>query len=249
VTNDGRYNVAIYKDDQYTDLIPYTASPLVNTGAVPNYFRVVVQGSHFDLFLNDEYIGSVTDSNLTQGYVGLFFYNQEPNVRVAFDQLTVSTFTTGTPTLPAGTITPTPNVTATPTPLAATATPTSAVIAPGVYVTGVRLSPGAPKRGQPVTFLVTFANTTKKAQTFRWLVEIWEADTTKRNRYGQADARQREIPIGTSELSTGDSWKVAGGGPCQAFRARVVFEDDQGRPVPFKRPNGMDLWLPFQVCP
>lgn len=254
VTGDGKYDVARYQDDKYTDLIPYTTSPLVNTGDTPNRFRVVAQGDQIELYLNDTHVGSVTDANLTDGYVGYFFQNSEPNARVAFDELKVYTFalptpTTGTPDAPltplataAATATSTPTVT--PTPAA-----TSAAVAPGVYVTDLRLSPSAPKQGQPVTFFVTFMNSTAKAQTFKWFVEIWEADTSKRNPYGQADARQREIPVGANERSTFDSWKRAGGGPCQSFRARVVFEDDQSRRIPFKRPDGADLWKSFQICP
>lgn len=249
VTQDGKYNVALYQNQQYTDLIPYTASPIVNIDDA-NYFKVVMRGSQFDFWLNDQYLGHVTDSTISRGVAGLFFYNAEPNVQVGFDQLTISTFSPPTPTA-----TPTVGAPATPTARPATTSPirlataTPAAVPPGVFVSRIRLSPAAPKRGQPVTFFVTFLNGTGKNQGYRWLVEIWEADTNKRNAFGQADAIQQEVRVGTSELATGNSWKLSGGGPCTAFRARVVYENDQGQRVPFTRSNGSDYWLPFQVCP
>lgn len=244
VTNDGKYNVSLYKNEKYTDLIPYTASSAVRTGGFDeNHFKVVMRGAQFDFYLNDQYLDSVINTSISSGVAGLFFYNAEPDVEVAFDQFSVLTFT---PPLP----TATPDagvVTDTPTPESGLATVPP--FKPGVYVNSVRLSPRAPKRGEPVTFFVSFVNSTGKAQNFKWLVEIWENDPDKKNPYGQADALQQAIPNGLNERGTGDSWKVAGGGPCVPFRARVVYEDDQSRRIPFKRTNGADLWVPFQVCP
>ena len=246
VTNDGKYNVALYKDEKYTDLIPYTASPLVKTGPTDfNFFTVVMRGAKFDFYLNDGFVGSVTDSTIASGYVGLFFYNAEANTGVGFDQFTISTFTPPTPTATAdANASPTPTIAIPDATVAPTVT-----FKPGVYVNSLRFTPRAPKRGEPVTFFATFVNSTGKPQNYKWLVEIWEQDANKKNPYGQADAQQQQIPSGTNERATGDSWKVAGGGPCIPFRARVVYQDDQNRRIAFKRTNGTDLWVNFQVCP
>lgn len=275
VTADGKYNVALYQNEKYTNLIPYTASPIVHTGTASNRFKVVARGSSADFFLNDEYVGHVNDSTIARGKVALFFYNEKPGATVAFDQLSVSVISATTPTPP-----PTPEVFTVPTPsptsLAAATVPpltvpavatlpaltvpaltltppartaTPLAVAPGVYITALRLSPISPKRGQPVTFHASFLNTTGRAQDLRWSVEIWDADTTKKNSLGIADGSQQTIPAGTSELATFDNWKLTGGGPCTPLRARVIFVDDQSRRVPFARTNGSDLWLPFQVCP
>jgi hypothetical protein len=174
---------------------------------------------------------------------GLFFYNAEPNAGVEFARFSFSIFTPPTPAATADS----QNILPTPTLAAAESTPVS--VKPGIYVDSLRLSPRAPKRGEPVTFFARFVNSTGRAQNAKWFVEIWEAAVDKKNAYGQADGLQREIPAGTNERATGDSWKVAGGGPCIAFRARVVYEDEQSRRIPFKRTNGSDLWVPFQVCP
>jgi hypothetical protein len=237
VTADGKYNVALFKDNQYTNLIPYTTSPLVHTGATPNRFQVVAHGSRLFFYLNDEYLTEVDDATIARGYTGLFFYNQHPNAQVAFDALTVWTFTPTTPSA---------NGTA-PAPTRSPATPTRSAIASGVYVNSLRLSPGAPKRGQPVTFLASFLNSTGNAQGYHWFVEIWQQNPDKR--FGQDDGLQRNIPLGTNELATAGIWKLSGGGPCQPFRARVVYEDNQASRIPFKRTNGTDLWVNFQVCP
>lgn len=244
VTGDGRYNVALYRNEKYTDLIPYTASPYVNTGkSNSNELRVVMRGSRFDFYLNDHFVGTVEDATIPGGVAGLFFYNDEPDAEVDFTGLTISTFAPPTPTATAGS----QNITPTPGPAVAEATVVP--VKPGIHVDSLRLSPRAPRRGEPVTFFARFINSTGRAQNVKWFVEIWDAAADKKNAYGQADGQQREIPVGTNERATGDSWKVAGGGPCLAFRARVVYEDDQSRRIPFQRANGSDLWTPFQVCP
>ena len=111
---------------------------------------------------------------------------------------TISTFEPPPPT-----VTPEPtSALATPTPTPAPATPAVAPtvsVRPGVYVTGLRFTPGAPKRGDPVTFYATFLNTTGREQHYQWLVEIWETDSTKKNPYGQADNIERLIPSGSNE--------------------------------------------------
>lgn len=246
VTEDGRYNVSLYKDGKYTDLIPYTASSYVNQGAAPNDFQVITRGDRFDFYLNGNYLGAVTDDNIASGDAGVFFYNEKPNVTVAFDQVTVSTFSPPTPTSEASVSdTPVPDTTEV---AGATTEPTQSSVKPGVYVNNLRLTSAA-KRGQPITFAASFVNTTGNAVSFDWIVEVWEQNTNKKNPYGQADGLQQNIPAGTSELATGNSWKVAGGGPCTPFRARVVYQDNQSRRIAFKRSNGSDLWLNFQVCP
>lgn len=149
------------------------------------------------------------------------------------------------PTLQNNAATPTSFFDVVPTILA----PTSVAVKPGVYVSNLRLNPRAPKRGELVTFFVTFLNSTGKAQNAKWFVEIWEANSNKKNAYGQADALKNEIPSGTNERATGSSWKVAGGGPCIPFRARVVYQDSESRRIPYKQPNGAELWKSFQVCP
>lgn len=244
VTDDGQYNVSLYQDEKYTDLIPYTSSEVVRTGDDEwNTFRVVMRGDEFDFYLNGEFLDTVTDDAIDSGYTGFFFYNGTPDVEVGFDELTISTFEP-----------PPPTPTAEPTSALATRTTTPAAsptiaVRPGLYISGLRFVPSTPKRGDPVTFYATFLNTTGREQHYKWLVEIWETDSTKKNPYGQADNLEQLIPSGTSERATGDSFKVAGGGPCVPFRAHVVYVDDQGRRVPFLRTNGTELWVPFQVCP
>lgn len=92
VTNDGRYNVSRYGNDEYTDLIPYTTSSLVRTGTDSNKFKVIMQGDKFDFYLNDQYIGTVTDTIFAKGVTGPFFYNGDENAEVRFTRFTVETF-------------------------------------------------------------------------------------------------------------------------------------------------------------
>ncbi len=234
VTNNGTYSVFLYKDDKYTDLIPYTQSNAVKTGTAVNRFRVIANGSQLEFYLNDQRVNTVTDATLKKGSFGFYLSNKEPNAQVAFDNVRI---------LPIG---PSQGV-GTPTSAAATSAPVAPTLAvkPGVYVNSLRFTPRAPKRGQPITFFATFVNSTGRAASYKWLVEIWEADTTKRNRIGQANGQQPSIQVGTKELAT-EGWQI-GPGPCAPYRARVVYEDPS--PIPFKRTNGADLWVNFQVCP
>jgi hypothetical protein len=122
------------------------------------------------------------------------------------------------------------------------------VIAPGVYVTALRVSPPDPHRGLGMAFFATFLNTTGAEKGFRWRVEIWRTEPTK-NSFGITDGKNRTIPTGSNELDTTGDYKVTGIAACLPLRARVISEDDEMRRTPFTKPDGSELWLEFQVCP
>lgn len=93
VTQDGRYNVSRYGNDEYIDLIPYTNSPLVRLGSATNTFKVVMRADQFVFYLNDQYLDTVTDSTFARGVAGLFVYNAVANTEISFNRFTVETFT------------------------------------------------------------------------------------------------------------------------------------------------------------
>lgn len=58
--------------DRYTTLIPNTPTTAIKPDAV-NKLAVLAQGSHLSFFVNDQFVGQVEDSILTQGQVGIVY--------------------------------------------------------------------------------------------------------------------------------------------------------------------------------
>jgi len=185
----------------------------------------------------------------------------------ATDAAPASTFEPTVPqrtVFPTQTIAPTEVSTLTPTllaqiaptlaPIRATATPTATVItsfAPGVYATAIRLVPVKPASGgDPVTFYVTFVNTTGKPVTFKWRIKIWSPDDA-RNAFGDTTILTSEIQPGQTELASAPNWKT-NPGPCTPFYARVynVNTDVNADPIEFRKLDAsVGPRTDFQVCP
>ncbi len=161
----------------------------------------------------------------------------------------------GTPINPAILLTPTLPPTgaeATPTKRPPTKVPPTATIAapPGVWGVSVRVDPPAPKRGQNVTFFVTFLNSTGSSQGFRWRVRIFYPDNLK-NSFGDTSPRNDTIPVGTTELPSDNGWAVRGPGDCIQFLARVYSVDPSSKQeTEFLKPDQSGgPAASFQVCP
>ena len=91
LTRAGKFTVFRYQDDSFTDLLPYIASSAVRSDTATNHLQVVMQQDRISVYANDVFLGSVTDSNLKQGAVGLFLNSDEPNAKAAFSNLRIST--------------------------------------------------------------------------------------------------------------------------------------------------------------
>ncbi len=143
-------------------------------------------------------------------------------------------------------------------PLAPTATrsptrpPASPTIAapPGVWAVSIRLDPKEPKRGQGVTFLVTFLNTTGNPQGYRWRIRIYRPDNMKHS-FGDTAPINSTIPVGKAEIASDPGWAVRGPGPCEDFLARVFWIDpDSKAETEFLKPDQSGgPAVSFQVCP
>lgn len=92
--NDGKYGISRYGDGQYTSIVPYTPTVAVNTGTGTNHLKVVNQGDQIAVYVNDQWIDTVSDSNLTQGRVALFVEGDAPGAEVAYDNLQVAAINT-----------------------------------------------------------------------------------------------------------------------------------------------------------
>jgi formylglycine-generating enzyme required for sulfatase activity len=87
----GRYTVRKYDGRQsFSDLIPWTESPLVNRQKEHNLVRVDAQGENFTIYLNGKQAGAFSDGSYVSGMVGLISDNVdavEPHPH--FDNLTL----------------------------------------------------------------------------------------------------------------------------------------------------------------
>lgn len=137
---------------------------------------------------------------------------------------------TNTPAAPAVTATPLPEGT------------------PRVFVTALRVEPATPKADVPGIFFATFRNVGAENQGFRWMVEIYEADSDKKQSTGEtAKENSTMTPGDSSHTSTG--WAPKGLGECRAYRAHAVSVDEEDNRTTFLKPDGGELWLDFSVCP
>lgn len=124
LTTEGQYGLFRFDQDHYEILIPYTASAVVKTGTGSNRIKVVNQGDQIAVYVNDELLSSVSDTNLHSGRVGFFVEGAQAGSEAAFDNLKVYTIQQPL-NIPAGNPTPTA---VTPTETAGgqpTATPTT----------------------------------------------------------------------------------------------------------------------------
>jgi hypothetical protein len=163
----------------------------------------------------------------------------------------------GTPVNPAILQTPTLSpggLDATPTkrpPTKVPPTPTPTISAPpGVWGVSIRVDPVKPTRGQPVTFYVTFLNTTGSPQGYRWRIRIYYPDNMK-NSFGDTTPLNTTIPVGISEQASDNGWKVTGPGDCMSWLARVwVVDPTTKQETEFLKPDQSGgPATQFQVCP
>lgn len=148
-----------------------------------------------------------------------------------------------------------PLVRATPSP-APTASPT---IAPGVYVSKVRMEPAQPtvNSRNEFTFYVTFSNTAVPVP-LQWYVRIYRCehaecseDELKQNSSkGQTPKSRADlaIPMGTSELSSGPwttTW-TEGGNTCVWIAIPYYFVGSM--PIQFTDITGGNVAYPFFYC-
>lgn len=94
LTNDGKAGIFRFGDGQYSSLLPYTSTVAVNPGTGTNHLKVVNQGDQIAVYVNDQWVDTVSDSSLTQGRVAVFVEGEAPEPEVAFDNLQVASINT-----------------------------------------------------------------------------------------------------------------------------------------------------------
>jgi len=85
ISANGYYRLGMYRDNNWTDLIPWTRSRLVNQEG-KNTLRVETQGSRFRLFLNENLAAEHVDGTFASGHVG---FVTTDDVNAAFDNVEI----------------------------------------------------------------------------------------------------------------------------------------------------------------
>lgn len=90
ISGDGYYILGKYVDDEWVDIISWTATEHINQGENFNHIEVMCRGDRIELYVNGHHLVTVTDDTFVSGDIGLIAgANEEPNVHVAFDNLEV----------------------------------------------------------------------------------------------------------------------------------------------------------------
>lgn len=118
--------------------------------------------------------------------------------------------------------------------------------APDVYVTALEVQPSSPKRGQGVTFVATFLNTTGGPRAYDWLVLIFRPGQTKS--MGESAHVKITVDPGSAKFTIANSWHT-GVGECEPFVAQPYFRDADKNRFPFKGLDGNIVSTGFSVCP
>lgn len=113
LTNNGEYGAYLYSSQGWIELVSPTASSAVKTGTAKNRLKLIAQRNQIAFYVNDQFLNTVTDSTLSEGFGGFYFSGRSPNVKVAFSDLSVSQINRPL-TLPRPKPTPTPEIPAIP---------------------------------------------------------------------------------------------------------------------------------------
>jgi hypothetical protein len=97
ISGDGYYSVDLMRAGEWITLVGWEESEAINQGiGATNRLMLVCDGSQFDLFVNDRWLTSVSDSTFSSGNIGLAVGAfDEPGVVVRFDNLKVYPYSGG----------------------------------------------------------------------------------------------------------------------------------------------------------
>ena len=90
ITPNGKYSLSLLKGSDWTDLIPYTDTPAIKQGMEKNHLKVIAQGDKLALYVNDQFLDTVSDASFTSGRVGVVAASRDPNGKFAFSNLSIS---------------------------------------------------------------------------------------------------------------------------------------------------------------
>ena len=91
ISGDGYYLIAKGEGDNVNPLVEWTASSAINEGQTENKIVAVCIDNYFALYVNDEFLTEVNDSEYTSGYAGFAAAAFDGGAAdVVFDDLTIS---------------------------------------------------------------------------------------------------------------------------------------------------------------
>jgi hypothetical protein len=85
-----RYGVFLYDRPNFTTLVPYTFSPAINPDTATNHLKVIAQGDQAAVYVNGQWLNTITDSTFATGEVGFYAETNGAGGKAAFDNLLVS---------------------------------------------------------------------------------------------------------------------------------------------------------------
>jgi len=92
ISSTGQYILEKFVDGVMQTLIPFTASPHINTGIATNNLKVVAVADLISIYVNDQHLADFTDSSFSEGKIGLRagVRTESPTTtRVFFDNLRI----------------------------------------------------------------------------------------------------------------------------------------------------------------
>ena len=122
VSNEGKFIVLLFNQGTWSNLLGPTASPVIRTEGA-NRLAVIGDGPHFIFFINDRYVGEMTDNHIAEGRISLATQLYEVDDQSIFEFDSVEIRTPPLPATPTPTKMPTPTITLSPT-----ITPTPSVL-------------------------------------------------------------------------------------------------------------------------
>jgi len=86
IRKDGMMRLRRRANSSWTDLTDWMPCPAINTGLDCNVITVIVNGSHFDFYVNETWVLEATDSTFSGGGIGVIASAQagEPGTHAAF---------------------------------------------------------------------------------------------------------------------------------------------------------------------
>ncbi len=134
ISGDGYYLLSKFVNGQWTTLVDWTASPVIQQGTTANILKVSAFGPNITVWANGQQLTSVTDDSLMHGNFGFFAGTfSEPHIWVSYDTLKLWTppdqEITFLPTATRPRVAPPATPTSLPSPTPSPATPTPEVVA------------------------------------------------------------------------------------------------------------------------
>jgi hypothetical protein len=89
---EGSYSAWLELNGSESNLIPWTSTPFINTGlGIVNAVMISVNGNLIDIYINGNYVNSITDNTFISGYVNLCTYDSNTGTNeVLWDNVSLS---------------------------------------------------------------------------------------------------------------------------------------------------------------